>query len=290
MRSGRSTGALKLCNRGLVTLPSCVFEETLCDDEKFWEVCSLTKIDLSHNLLMSVAGDWGRLSELTVVRLTHNRLSGTLPEALGELPALHTLDAADNELEHLPRRFASARLRCVLVARNKLVEWPEFAGPLEEVDATDNRLLGALPEDRRSLLDLKASGIGLRGELPTAGAEKIHSAHLSRNYISHVSSWPLSLVYVNLRENCLGPSLDLEGCRASRILLGHNAIVEIVFKSPLQNVSTLDLSNNKLRHLNVVDNAEKLPRLKSLDVCNNDLATLPSYLGFIHTLCRIQLL
>jgi internalin A len=65
--------------------------EHLDEDERFWEVCELTRIDASHNELTSVPAEIGRLTSLVVFKVRGNAVA-SLPEAMAELKNLQQLD------------------------------------------------------------------------------------------------------------------------------------------------------------------------------------------------------
>lgn len=301
LRHARASGVLHLANLGLVgRLASTVFEvcESYCEDEKFWEICAVTKLDLCHNMLSSVEGDWWRLSELTVVRISHNRLRGRLPEGIGSLTSLQVLDVGDNCLIGLPSQFESRCLRCVHFARNRLLSpLSDMGRALEELDASGNSDLGRLPAaSLQNVHKLEASGIGLN-ELPSPCC-RLQTVNFARNcLVASVVERTLvntcdQLIYVDLRENRLGPRLNLSSFRAaatlSHLFLGHNGLEIVTTHSVFRSLSTLDLGSNRLASLPDFVCADRTPELVNLDCSNNNLSNLPVALGSIRSLHRIK--
>jgi Leucine-rich repeat (LRR) protein len=68
--------------------------------------------------------------------------------------------------------------------------------------------------------------------------------------------------------------------------LAFNNLKEYSYFANSPNLTVLILSNNKITK--IAKEVIKLQKLKTLDVENNDLSELPSELGFINSLVRLQ--
>ncbi|KAJ8613831.1 hypothetical protein CTAYLR_004924 [Chrysophaeum taylorii] len=282
LREARSSGALKLANRGLRSLPHEMFEEELEEGEKFWEVCDIQSLDASQNLIESVAGEWSRLGALRTVRLSRNRL-----EALGDvatLPLLEVLDAGHNALVAVPV-VTSTVLRRLLVPHNRLRSVAEPASrALEALDASSNPSLGRVIARPSSTLD--ASGAGL---VSFAASDTLQTAGLARNalesaVVERAFAAAKRLSYLDLRDNRLGPSLVVEVPTLSHLLLHNNSLESL---SAPRGLTVLDVGKNRFRE--VPGCVLSCDSIESLDVSDNDLTGLPPELGFLSALQRISL-
>ncbi len=81
---------------------------------------NLTSLDLSHNGLTELAGEFGLLTRLRTLRARSNKIA-SLQFSFGALEELRLLDLSHNNLSTLPDDLALARnLRTVMVACNEL--------------------------------------------------------------------------------------------------------------------------------------------------------------------------
>ncbi|CAM9178057.1 unnamed protein product [Ectocarpus sp. 8 AP-2014] len=107
--------------------------------------------------------------------LSHNNLQGPLPEALGNLRELLTLDLIGNKLTgFIPKGLGSLpRLQQLRLFQNQLAgPIPEELGDLENLSVLDlhsNKLTGSIPEklgDLKGMMHLNLSGNKLTGRVP----------------------------------------------------------------------------------------------------------------------------
>ncbi|XP_040356842.1 leucine-rich repeat-containing protein 58 isoform X1 [Ixodes scapularis] len=117
---------------------------------------------LQHNLLERLPDRVGALSRLHTLDVSHNRL-GALPEELGALPALRVLLAAGNRLRYLPKALAGlADLEVVNLSGNSLDALPPpllALGSLRALYLGANRL-ECVPEDIGKLQKLEVLYLG----------------------------------------------------------------------------------------------------------------------------------
>ncbi|RLN63819.1 hypothetical protein BBJ29_006897 [Phytophthora kernoviae] len=231
-----SVTSIKLCQNALQTLP-----------EGFFELQTLTYLDLSHNQLdQNLSERFGALTSLKELVLSGNKLS-CLPNSIGLLENLESLHVEENALTALPEQIGALRKLHVLIAHT-------------------NQLTG-LPSSFRALrniqnLDLKKNQLESTGDA---------LATLS------------GLKFLDLRQNKLVvfPVLP-EGAALDQVFLGYNTLSSIDEISILRiedSVTILDMRDNKLQGLPT--NLACLYRLKTLDVANNDLTDLPPGLGYL---------
>ncbi|CAN6682230.1 unnamed protein product [Malus baccata var. baccata] len=154
----------------------------------------LLSIDLSDNSLNgSISGEiFLNLPSLsTILNLSNNFLSGPLPEELGSLASVATIDLSSNQFSGLiPSSIGKCTsLEGLFMARNKLSgPLPNALGEmrgLEILDLSSNQLSGFIPDklqDLRVLRYLNLSFNNLEGVIPNGGVFKnISSVHLEGN-------------------------------------------------------------------------------------------------------------
>ncbi|KAH7950513.1 hypothetical protein HPB49_025051 [Dermacentor silvarum] len=117
-------------------------------------ILNVTSLDLSHNLIESVARHffWTTRHSLTFLNLSHNFLSTMSVEVASELPRVKVLDLSHNRIAQLsPRSFqASSEIHVLLLSHNQLCALPEEAFTRMahlQILALDNNCIASLPED-----------------------------------------------------------------------------------------------------------------------------------------------
>ncbi|XP_041000435.1 probable LRR receptor-like serine/threonine-protein kinase At3g47570 [Juglans microcarpa x Juglans regia] len=204
----------------------------------FGKAKSLEEFDISQNNLTGAISKGTLSSQLRVLNLSHNSLSGTLrPEEVGGLRSIYLLDVSNNNfsgeipitigdclsLESLYLHHNSFQGN-LPVSLNALVE-------LKYLDLSANNLSGLIPKDLQkiSLLQyLNLSFNSLEGEVPTEGVFRNATAvSVTRN-----------------KKLCGGiPELRLQACdnkvkkrgksRASRIIIILSGVLGFIFFSSI---------------------------------------------------------
>ncbi len=143
--------------------------------QELGRLTDLTLLRLSNNHLSEeLPPELGRLSKLTLLYLNDNQLTGEVPSWLGRLPKLESLDLSDNQLsgELPPELGRLANLTLLHLSGNRLSgELPSWLGRLLKLDSLTldgNQLSGELPPELGRLANLTLlhlSGNRLSGEL-----------------------------------------------------------------------------------------------------------------------------
>jgi hypothetical protein len=104
----------------------------------------------------------GQLTKLQTLDLSRNQLT-TLPESLGQLTQLQTLDLSENQLTALPGWLGQlTQLQTLNLSENQLTALPEWLGQLTQLQTLklEGNKLGALPHSFEKLKALKSLEAG----------------------------------------------------------------------------------------------------------------------------------
>lgn len=236
----------------------------------------------------------GNLVHLEVLRLNENQISGTIPDAFGNV-MLKVLDLTGNKITSFPASIGSMEsLEYLSFANNDLAgsipSGIEGLTSLLEVSLGQNSLTGIVPDfsasnnlvslrlgsnnfdnqtfpisiiNLEALRDLRMNGCGLTGEIPTRMGEffpNLLNLHLQDNYLT--GAIPSSLVDI----------LPLEDLNLHNNQLVGTIPTELTFLSVLK---TMSLSNNQLSST-IPASIGGLESLQILTLENNDLTgTIP---------------
>ncbi|KAK7198864.1 Leucine rich repeat protein [Novymonas esmeraldas] len=172
-------------------------------------VVSIKCAGLGEGVSGPLPESWGRLTRVTEMDLSGNRLSGTLPVAWRGLTALTSLALHDNTLDGgLPAEWeALVAMDTLLLHRNALTgplppSWSALAA-LWSLDLSGNQLDGSLPMSWGYLSMLRyvsVAGNKLSGSIPASyGLLNVFSVDISNNqFCGCVSSWWNSSTSVTL--------------------------------------------------------------------------------------------
>lgn len=231
----------------------------------------VTKIQLKQKgILGTLPPDLQNLSELVVLELFLNRISGPIPDLSG-LSRLQTLNLHDNLFTSVPKNFFSGMnsLQEVYLENNPFDPWqiPETikeATSLQNLTLSNCSIFGKIPDffgsqSLPSLTNLKLSQNRLQGELPVSFAgTSLQSLFLNgqlgemklNGSISILRNMT-SLVEVSLQGNEFsGPIPDLSGLLSLRAFnVRENQLTGVVPQSliRLNSLTTVNLTNNLLQ-------------------------------------------
>lgn len=235
-----------------------------------------TEMDLRNRGLAEVPEQIGQLTSLQSLNLGWNELI-ELPPEIGRLSHLRKLYVGGNELRALPEEVGElTQLRTLSLGGNRLSQLPSTIGRLTQLEIlrlTSNEL-AAVPLEIGHLTRLQE--LCLRDN-------RLHQ-------LPHEMGQLTQLQYLDAGSNDLSV-LPAEIGQLTRLLsvdLRHNSLsalpLEITWLAHLQ---SLDLSHNQLKAL--PSHIGQLIQLHSLDLRNNRLTTLPSEIGHLNQLQRLDL-
>ncbi len=249
----------------------------------------LSSIEEHAPKLSELPESLGELTHLRSLNLYGNRLT-TLPESLGNLTQLQSLNLYGNRLTTLPDSLGNlTQLQSLYLINNQLTTLPESFGLLTELQSLylSNNKLTTLPESfgQISLLrSLQLSNNDLVTLPETLGnLTKLQSLDISNNQLMVLPESLknlISLQVLNLKANRLK---TLPNCldqlpQIQSLFLSENRL-EILPESlgQLTRLQSLDISNNQLTAL--PESLGQLTQLQSLNISNNQLMVLPEWLG-----------
>lgn len=219
------------------------------------------------------------------LNLQANGLSGSIPEAVGDLTHVHTLDLSENGISgEIPSAVGGIlALQTLDLRGNQLTgEIPAALGSLTgltELDLSGNQLSGSIPADLGGLSNLRTLSLStnaLSGELPAALGDLA------------------ALQWFLASDNDLSGAIPEELGRLTNLwglALRNNSLNGEIPSSlgSLGNLSSLDLSDNDLSG-EIPAELGNLTRLSSLSLGNNRLSgPIPAALGNLHSLAHLYL-
>jgi len=282
------------------------------DNHILYQLNGLLKFDASHNKLKSAKG-LHQLTEVKILRLSHNLLGPSLPDEWGHpvqgLVHLETLSIDNNNLTTLPKTLGGlGSLRRLAAFNNQLgPALPEhgcFGGltALVELRLRHNKLI-RLPQDSGGMRSLQVLDLSynLLVDLPAClgGLGSLKLLDLSFNRISEVDEAGLkgltSLQFLELHHNLLvGRTPRAFGSLHSlnRLDLSFNQLESMAggdsaFERSSSTLEFLDLSHNRFE--TVPPEIGKLLRLHTLDMSVNRLGSLPAEVGALQSLHVLKL-
>lgn len=97
-------------------------------------------LDLSGTGLTSVPMDTFSRTDLDVLDVSNNKLTGALPSQIGNLTNLKTLDASDNQMTGVPAEVRMLRdLQVLDLSNNRITGLPMELGDLTQLKVLDLR-------------------------------------------------------------------------------------------------------------------------------------------------------
>ncbi len=218
----------------------------------------------------------GQLTQLQSLDLANNQLAA-LPEWLGQLTQLQSLNLADNQLTALPESLGQlAQLQTLSLSSNQLTALPESLGQLKQLQTLDlsrNRLT-TLPEWASQLTQLQSLG-------------------LSGNQLTTLPEWLGQLT--NLR--CLDLSY-LELTEAPRALRGLTSLTDLTLHEnrlrslpewfgELNGLTDFSLGGNPVAEM--PSPLRRLQGLRTLNLWNCGLREVPEWIGELSALTILNI-
>lgn len=232
------------------------------------------------------------LTELRYLYLSHNHLTGTVPN-FTHLNKLEELYLDDNHFTAVVPNTGLESLRVLSLERNYLTLVPDFEAlpVLEALDLDDNHIT-TIPAaiNMGSLLLLSLANNHLFGTIPNVtGLPVLEELNLGGNHLSgalpNLEHLPnLKKLWIN--NNYLsGEVTDLILPNLNELYLHHNHLTSVFDFTSLSNLQILDLDYNSL---NTVPDFGGLPNLLNLHLSHNMMSDVPLF-GGLSSLQRLYL-
>jgi len=261
-----------------VMFPDIDYESAMESEEAVPQFGGVQNMDFHGNVLRELPIGLRRLTQLSKLNVSRNKLSLVSLDVVFQIPGLRELKLADNELEGaFPIGIQNlAQLETLELQGNKLTSLPpeiRALTQLRSLNISDNRLTN-LPNELVTsvpLVELIASKNALTGCLfNVASIPQLQKLQLSNNALTEIChSSTISL-----------PSLTYLDLTANRLAQLPNV-------SAWSSLVTLLMGGNKLSSL--PDGFTSLSKLRTADFTGNDLRELDDNMAFMETLENITL-
>ncbi|KAK4145609.1 uncharacterized protein C8A04DRAFT_35648 [Dichotomopilus funicola] len=241
----------------------------------------LETLDLHGNILVTLPMGLRRLSLLTSLNLSLNRLAnnclevisqitplkdlklggnllyGALESCFSKLTNLEILDLHGNNISSLPADFSSlSRLRILNLSENSFEElpFPILSGlPLTELVARKNQLQGTLIQDGVDTLPL------------------LQTLDVSSNQLTHICSASKTVTMPALHQLCVSM----------------NRLQALPDISSWASLLTIAADENSINA--IPEGFAQLPKLRSVDFSSNDIRVVPLEIGRMENLANLRL-
>ncbi|GJV44690.1 leucine-rich repeat protein [Tanacetum coccineum] len=238
-----------------------------------------------------------RRIDLEFLRLSKNRLSGKLPNCLGNMRNLYTMQFSSNQLSGvLPSSILpqSSTLRWLNLNDNHLTgELPRELGNLQELgilDLGDNGFSGNIPEsigkNLTHLMVFRLHKNNFTGRIPRSLCNNSHLQILDVAHNNLMGPIPHCLGKLNGMVSLLNISNSIEGPEEKLIQVMKG--VSLVYTTTFKYVINMDLSSNKLVGEVPVE-LMSLSALLGLNLSNNLLnGSIPDNIGNMKALMSLD--
>uniref|UniRef100_A0A0E0RF61 non-specific serine/threonine protein kinase n=1 Tax=Oryza rufipogon TaxID=4529 RepID=A0A0E0RF61_ORYRU len=295
----------------VLSLPWCSLTGPIC--ASFSAMESLTMIELQYNHLTGLVPEFlATFSNLTVLELSRNYFEGLFSPIIFQHKKLRTINIIDNPWlsGNLPDFSQDSRLENLLISLTNFTgKIPSSIGNLKSLRKLDlgaSGFSGMLPSSLATFkyLDLlQVSGLQLEGSIPSWISNLTSLTVLQFSDCGLSGQLPSSignlkglnkLALYNCKFSGKVPPHILNLTRLQTLLLHSNnfpGTVEITSFSKLENLSVLNLSDNKLV---VVDGENSslvfpFPKIEFLRLASCNISTFPNTLKHLNELTSLDL-
>lgn len=102
IKKAHQTGSLNLSSFSFTFLPNEIYfiDQIIQNNENFWEIIPLNKLDLSYNIIQNISSNISNLNELIILKLKGNQLIN-LPKTIFLCKKLKFIDLSCNKINNL---------------------------------------------------------------------------------------------------------------------------------------------------------------------------------------------
>ena len=218
----------------------------------------------------------GQLTNLTSLNLNDNQLED-VPESIGQLTNLTSLYLSSNPLRRVPESIGQlTNLTEFNLSNNQLKEVPEFVGQLTNLTSLDlsSNQLQKVPESIGQLTNLTSLNLN---------DNQLEDVPESIGQLTNLTSLYLSSNPLRRVPESIGQLTNL-----TEFNLSNNQLTEVPeFIGQLTNLSFLNLNKNQFTE--VPESIGQLTNLNLLILSRNQLKDLPEYVGQLTSLTGLHL-
>ena len=309
LKQARQTGTIDISNLKLEIIPKEVFDPNVdLEGVNWWEMVDINKLDASNNLLSENSFNdeeynLSLMSYLVSLRFSNNKFN-FIPKGIYQLNNLKLLDMSGNNISEIDGNLIKGLSSLVELdlSKNKIKYLPnniQFLPFLEVLKVSNNQLL-ELPEELGILTRLKKLFLNENSLqfLPRNIFSKmigLEEIYLYKNQLEDICDSSSSifdnmkhLKFLDIHSNHLTIfNIFTEMPMLDSLLLSYNQIQQINGIDKLNNLTNLDLNNNKISEFPL--DILKLKKLSTLNLQNNDLNSIPNTLGLMNNLIRLNI-
>jgi Leucine-rich repeat (LRR) protein len=257
VRNNRAT-SLKLNNLNISVLPDI-----------FWQLDSLSSLDLRYNALEQLPDSIGLLTQLTTMSLQGNKLA-SLPTSFGELAKLKSLSLQGNKLSSLPFSFGK------LSSLSSL--W------LGDINTNEGNLLTSLPDTIGNLKALNFLDVSnnLLVQIPPtiSNIRYLYTLNLKNNKLATLPKYCFTYLRgsLELSYNEFVVFPDIGGNYLEYLYISYNHLKTLPFTfNNYEYLSSVDASHNEMDTF--PDILAYMMRLKNINLDSNQIVYISSYIG-----------
>ena len=309
LKQARQTGTIDISNLKLEIIPKEVFDPNVdLEGVNWWEMVDINKLDASNNLLSENSFNdeeynLSLMSYLVSLRFSNNKFN-FIPKGIYQLNNLKLLDMSGNNISEIDGNLIKGLSSLVELdlSKNKIKYLPnniQFLPFLEVLKVSNNQLL-ELPEElgiltRLKKLFLNENSLQFLSRNIFSKMIGLEEIYLYKNQLEDICDSSSSifdnmkhLKFLDIHSNHLTIfNIFTEMPMLDSLLLSYNQIQQINGIDKLNNLTNLDLNNNKISEFPL--DILKLKKLSTLNLQNNDLNSIPNTLGLMNNLIRLNI-
>ncbi|KAJ3653311.1 hypothetical protein Zmor_012570 [Zophobas morio] len=265
----------------------CYVDEIVLPGESLQSLSDLKVLSLRSNGIQNFPNSILQLVTLVTLDLSDNSLL-TLPPEISALENLSELVLDQNLLSVLPTTLWDLKaLQTLKVARNRLALPPDKLGEMRALVLAEAELKPENQQKPNNLTTLNLRSNRLKGNIILGNYGNLTELDVSENSIENLDLSAVEQLQVLQCSRNSITHLTLYGRHLTSIIAGNNRLKHLILAHPPQSLKHLDVCYNEL---------ETLPEwlcgcseLRCLFASNNLLTTLPDHLfcnemPFLHTL------